>query len=118
MATASEQGLLGQILAEVRIVGAEVTTLRVDVAAVISDAAHRSTQTDDHEKRIRDIEAVMRDAVTQNDLEALDERRAKVVSEALLAADRKAQRRQGWFAVIVTLALGGVTIAMNILTGH
>jgi hypothetical protein len=63
----TEQAVLGQILAEVRAVGAKVSSVEVTVAQVVANIEHRANQTDDHEQRIRDLEDL--DVVTKEDLE-------------------------------------------------
>ncbi len=67
--------LAAQILAEVRAVGAKVSGIEVQVAQAVADIRHRSTQVDDHEDRIRRLEAS--DNVTIQALEESQRERSR-----------------------------------------
>jgi hypothetical protein len=67
--------LAAQILAEVRAVGAKVSGIEVQVAQAVADIRHRATQVDDHEDRLRKLEAV--DVVTVQALEESQRERSR-----------------------------------------
>lgn len=67
--------LFAQILAELKSISAEVSALKVANAEVVAEAKARQKQVEDHESRLRVLEAV--EVVTSADLEAATERRAK-----------------------------------------
>ena len=76
----TERGLLAQILAEVLGLRGQVGALEVATAQVISEAKHRAGQVDDHELRLRSLEAAERatgDYVTRDDLEASQSERSR-----------------------------------------
>jgi hypothetical protein len=64
----ADEALLAQILSEVRSVGAKVSGIEVTVARAVAEIGHRSTQADDHEVRLRALEAA--DNVTRADMSA------------------------------------------------
>jgi len=115
MATTGETALLGQILAEVQRVGADVTALKVTVATAVADIAHRANQTEDHEARLRKVEATVADNVTQGDLDSLEQRRRDEVADALALADRKANRRLVVIGLVMTAVVAAVNIAIAVL---
>jgi hypothetical protein len=97
MATQQEQGLLAQILVEVKSIAAEVSELKVANAQVIADNRHRAGQVDDHEARIRLLEAQQPAALTRAEFDEIeDERRTE--------ADQSANRRIAWLALVFTVA--------------
>lgn len=107
--TPGEQALLGQILAEVKAVGAEVSAVQVTVARAVAEIEHRARQADDHETRIRTVESVAAAAVSQDDLDTLEQRRRTEVADALALSDKKANRR----LVVIGLVMTAVVAAVN-----
>jgi len=105
MTTPGEQALLGQILVEVRAVGAEVSAVQVTVARAVAQIEHRARQADDHESRIRSIEKTSSSALTQDDLDALEERHQREVRDALVLADKKATRRLTVIGFVLTTVI-------------
>lgn len=67
--------LAAQILAEVRAVGAKVSGIEVQVAQAVENIRHRATQVEDHEERLRKLEAA--DVVTVQDLEESQRERSR-----------------------------------------
>jgi hypothetical protein len=67
--------LAAQILAEVRAVGAKVSGIEITVAQAVERIQHRSDQVDDHEDRLRKLEAV--DVVTVQALEESQRERSR-----------------------------------------
>ncbi len=61
-----DDGLLAQILTEVRATRAQVSGIEITVAQAVAEIQHRATQTDDHEDRLRALERI--DTVTSDDL--------------------------------------------------
>jgi len=105
MATPGEQALLGQILAEVKAVGAEVSAVQVTVARAVAEIEHRARQADDHEARIRTVEQSVAANVTQDDLDTLEQRRRGEVADALALADKKATRRLTVIGLVMTAVI-------------
>lgn len=105
MATPSEQALLGQILAEVKAVGAEVSAVKVTVATAVAEIEHRARQAADHEARLRKVESRVADGVTQGDLDALESRRQDEVRDALALANTKANRRLTVIGLVMTAVI-------------
>jgi len=105
VATPSEQALLGQILAEVKAVGAEVSAVKVTVATAVAEIEHRARQGDDHEARLRKVESRVADGVTQGDLDALESRRQDEVRDALALANTKANRRLTVIGLVMTAVI-------------
>lgn len=101
---AAADGLLGQILQEVQATRAEVTALKVSTAQLVSDARHREKQVDDHEDRIRALEA----AALQDDVDA-----AAFVTKADLAeSDRNRTARFRWLLTASLTVFGLVETAV------
>jgi len=67
--------LFAQILAELKSISAEVSALKVANAEVVAEAKARQKQVEDHEARLRGLEAA--DLVTAADMTAAGERRSK-----------------------------------------
>lgn len=117
MATTGETALLGQILSEVKLVAAEVSAVKVTVATAVAEIEHRARQGEDHETRIRATEVAIAAAVTEADLEALEQRRRDEVEAALVAADKKAKEARDEDARKANLRVGVIGLliaAMNI----
>lgn len=106
--------MLGQILAEVKAVGAEVSAVKVTVATAVAEIEHRARQGDDHETRLRAVEATVADNVTQGDLDSLEQRRRDEVADALALSDRKANRR----LTVIGLVMTAVIAAANYIFSH
>lgn len=85
--TAAEDALLAQILTEVRATRATVSGIQVDMARAVAEIEHRATQAEDHEDRIRKLEAV--EAVTPDDLAA--------------SQDRRQAKQRAWMAMALTV---------------
>ncbi len=105
MATTGEQALLGQILAEVKAVGAEVSAVQVTVARAVAEIEHRARQADDHETRIRHVEQAVAANVTQDDLDVLEQRRRGEVADALALADKKRMRQMGGAGLVLSAVI-------------
>lgn len=116
MATTGEQALLGQILAEVKGVAVEVSAVKVTVATAVAEIEHRARQADDHEARLRKVEATVADNVTQGDLDSLEQRRRDEVADALALADKKANRRLVVIGLVMTAVVAAVNIAIAVTT--
>lgn len=67
--------LFAQILAELKSISAEVSALKVANAEVVAEAKARERQVEDHEARLRVLEAA--DLVTALDLREAGDRRSK-----------------------------------------
>ena len=109
--TVNDQGLLNQILDTLNKFGERLAVVESDLKTVIRD---HTKDLDDHESRIRGLEADNRDHVTKADLLAADLRREELVATALAESDRKANRRiaVGAVAISATVAVVNVGIAL------
>jgi hypothetical protein len=87
MMDAPGNALLGQILAEVRSVGAKVSGVEITVAQAVAEIQHRAGQTEDHETRIRALERI--DPVTAEDLAA--------------SQDKRQAKQRTWIAMALTV---------------
>lgn len=82
-----DDALLAQILTEVRATRAQVSGIEITVARAVAEIEHRATQAEDHEQRIRKLEAV--DAVTPDDL--------------VKAQQERQTKQRAWFAMALTV---------------
>lgn len=115
LSTPTEQGLLAEILVAVHAVGAEVTALKVVNAQVVADARHRGKQVDDHEDRIRVIEARQSELVTTDELDEMEQRNAHARAEALEAADRKANFRLVAIGLVMTAVVAVINVGIALI---
>jgi hypothetical protein len=113
MATTGETALLGQILAEVKAVAAEVSAVKVTVATAVAEIEHRARQGEDHETRIRHVETAVAANITQADLDALEDRRRDEVAAALLLSDKKATRRLTVIGLVMTVVIAAANYFLS-----
>lgn len=106
MTLEADSALLNQILNTLTTLGERLAVVEADLKTVIRD---HTKDLDDHEGRIRLLEATGRELVTHADITAMEERRAAEVAAALVATERRSSRK----FVIAGLALTAVSIIIN-----
>lgn len=110
MTPAADQALLNQILNTLTSLGERLAVVEADLKTVIRD---HTKDLDDHESRLRLLEAAGRDLVTHADIAAMEERRATEVAAALVAADRRSSRKLVIAGMAITAALTAVSLIVN-----
>lgn len=113
MTTPGDQSLLlNQILQTLTSFGERLAVVESDLKTVIRD---HTKVIDDHEARMRVLEAAAREAVTQEDLAKAEVARSELVANALEQSDRKANKRIGWAALAISIVVAVVNFGLAYL---
>jgi len=97
---AADSALLNQILNTLTSLGERLAVVEADLKTVIRD---HTKDLDDHETRLRLLEAAGRELVTHGDITDMETRRAAEVDAALTIANRRANLRLGALGLIVAV---------------
>jgi len=104
MSEQAEVGLLATILGEVRAISAKVSSVEVTVTQAVAEIKHTSKMAEDHETRLRALEATSR----ENDVEATG-----FVTKADLEKSQDARfRKTSWLVGIALTVLVPVEAAL------
>lgn len=112
MTTPAYEALLNQILTTLNAFGERLAVVESDLKTVIRD---HTKDLDDHEVRLRRLEADSRLVATKAELDALEVRRAAEINAALEASDKRANRRIGWAGLALAVVTVGVNVAIALL---